>query len=250
MRAMAITLAVGGFLGISTAFGATNSVAPDAKTAEDRAALDEACTHTACRPDRAITLKTDTERSITFNFARTPYVDKSNVLYAYPGEMLMFHVEVDGNAVRPPVFVREESVKTGDVSLLEEREKAGLDGKDPGTPAFRQAVADWKANVTMKDRLAKAPPGTLYVFYRQIPGGPSMILETGHNLGPMLKFDATISRPGHEGFRFEHSSTCGVMSGLGSIETWPYVLGPVMLENIRLAVPQKNADGRTTVSCD
>lgn len=227
--------AVGGFLAISTSFAVMAQNALPEIPAEELAKLDAVCAQTVCRPDRKMILNLDAKRTMEANFARTPYVDKNGVLFAYPGEMLVFKVEADGKTIRPPVFVRLEQVPVGDVSTLDDRgRKAATDHDKDHPEAMAQYLADIKAGMGMNTRLEKAPPGTLFVFYRQIPNGPDMILETGHNLGGVLKFEATIARPTREGFHFEHTSTCGAVSGLGAIETWPYPIGPIMLENFTL----------------
>ena len=223
-------------LGLAPCFSASAQNGPDATAAAgDKdiiAALDAVCAKTACRPDTNLDLNLGREK-MTLKFARSPYVDQEKYVYVYPGEMLMFHVELAGGRPGVPVFVRTMQPVTGDVAKLSDQERESFSRDPDNAPAMLQALADSKADMFMTDRLKSAPPGTLYVHYRQIPAGPGMVLDIGHNLGSLLKYDATISIPGRGGFRFEHSSTCALQSGLGVFETWPYALGPIMLENFR-----------------
>jgi hypothetical protein len=151
--------AVGGFLAISTSFAAMAQNALPEIPAEELAKLDAICAQTACRPDKKMILNLDAKRTMEANFARTPYVDKNGVLFAYPGEMLVFKVEADGKTIRPPVFVRLEQVPVGDVSTLDDRgRKAATDHDKDHPEAMAQYLADIKAGMGMNTRLEIHPP--------------------------------------------------------------------------------------------
>ncbi len=230
-----ITAVIAGLIAISGASAATEPPISDLGSAASRTGLEAACKETACRPEQDISQKLGGGRSVSWHAPASPYVDKNGALYVLPGEMLVFHVEVKEGERVAPVFLRSEPPPPpGDVSLLNDQERKNAAADKDNEVAMAQAFADWHASKNMRDRLKDAPPGTLFVYYRQIPNGASMILETGHNLEGTLKFDASIGRFGRQLFVYEHSSTCGAISGLGSLETWPYPLGPILLGNFRL----------------
>jgi hypothetical protein len=252
MRVAMAALVLAGFLVVSQALGAAEIGPPPPPAppgvADSRPAPEEACKKTACRPAKLVVVRVNKDKTLGLGLSSSPYVDERGVLTIYPGERLVFHLEIDGGRLRPPAFVREQELKTGDISQLSETEKARFNANpnDPNTLALQQSRADMKVNGVMSDRLAKEPPGTLFVEYRQAAGG-AMILETGHNLPQALKFDATISYPGG---RHERTSICTVLPNLAGIETWGGPLLEMALSNFRTVEPQKDANGNSQVTCD
>lgn len=250
MRVASAVLILTGIFGLSEALSApepASSVPPVQTTVEAEKARDEACKRTACRPAKLVVIRVNKEKTVGLGLQPSPYVDETGAIHAWPGERLVFHVEMDGGALSRPVFVREEKLEVGDASTLTAAETARLSASDPNTPAIEQSLADMKINGLMRDRISKEPAGTLIVDYRQIPGGGAMILETGHNFPQALKFDAFINYPSG---RHEHSSTCGVLPNLLGLETWGGPLMELTLSNFRLVESQKDSNGRTTMTCD
>ncbi len=163
---------------------------------------DADCGQTMCRPGgNRVQLQLDGQRTIGFTVPKSPYVTKDGAIIIYPGETLEFDFPQAGDTLGTPRFLRDM--------------KNGIKANAPATAGL---------------------PAALTVEFKQDMSGvnPFMIMNLRHTMAKTLKLDATVSGFTHEGLKQAHSSTCALMPKLTDIETWPGVLGPVVLTNGRV----------------
>jgi hypothetical protein len=163
---------------------------------------DADCGQLSCRPGgNRVELHLDAERALSFAVPKSPYVTKDGSIIIYPGETLEFDFPNAGTDLGPPRFLR-----------------------------------DTKNNVTSSDSAAAKAPAALTIDFEQetIGGGPYMHMNLRHTLTKTLKLDATISGFTREGLKQSHSSTCALMPKIFDDESWPGILGPVVLANARV----------------
>jgi hypothetical protein len=156
-------------------------IASPALAADPPATADSDCIKYACRPGRALDLRTRENGPIHVRFGATPYV-KDGAVMILPGETLVFRFPASDAPSGEPVFVREESFTRGQPTGPDV--KFPVPENDPNGVVLRQAFGDVQANGTADKRLANEPPGTFFVAYRQMPDGTGMYLNHGAKFLP------------------------------------------------------------------
>jgi hypothetical protein len=177
-----------------------NPMAMKSSAPEPMVSLEQACARSVCRTEaKPMRLRTPEGTTITLMTERFPYADGGRVSI-FPGETFVVEFD-DARRVNQPRFV----------SLTDK--------------------IDDKPGITL------APTGskpTMSFELKQDADGPSMMLVTKSTLDAIVKFDATMYVPTGDGMRSEHTSTCPVIAGGGSFETWPFPIGMLVLSNFRV----------------
>lgn len=161
------------------------------------------CSHADCRPGGNRTfLHYDSQHGVEFVVPRSPYLGNDGSIVIYPGETLLFDFpQATANSPGRPRFLRTE------------------DGE-----------------VKSNDPAAAGARATLRVSYRQEPLAPGqfgMALDVKHLLPATLKFDTTISHFMTDRIVQAKSATCALAPNRTGGETWPELVGPLVLSDLR-----------------
>ncbi|WP_443747770.1 hypothetical protein [Asticcacaulis solisilvae] len=215
MRTLISTFAVAAMLAGAPAFAQT--------AAEPQPA--DACQATACRTggfDAVVLVDKDHYRTVPIT--HSPYVLPDGSILIFPGETIAIQFRRDGDTLSAPTFYRRFAPALP--ARIETGDKVGDDPANAGLPVIKGDVS--------KDKVAGLPPDTLLLSYGQANGQPGMMLFVDHTFARTLKLDATMSLIGKGRYEQRPTSTCPILPGVSSFESWPNPLGPMILKGFRL----------------
>jgi hypothetical protein len=213
--------------------------------------MDDPCANMPCRAASTIYLIAGDKTQLRFDVARSAYLTSDGHIVIRPGERLVFRFPMQPDGPGTPQFVSAESAAPPPLPDLKDPELAGLDLTDLSV----LSIAEEKHEITTKGdataQINNEPAGTLIVTFRQITGTTGMMLDITHNFPRALKLDAFIMAPKPDRWDLQYTSTCAVLSNVRDTESWPELLGGVILEKFRYGTSSdmSTTGNETVVHC-
>jgi hypothetical protein len=198
-----------------------------ALAADDAPDIAKVCAAQSCRDGGyEAVVAVDAEHYTTIPVSHSPYVLEDGSLLVFPGETLAVQFARDGDNLGAIVSVRRMAPRYP-AQIANPGASPAVNPADAALPALPGGLP--------AEETAALPPDTLLVSYGQMDpkGLAGMQLQLEHNFTRALKLTAILNqvRPGT--YNTHATSTCTVMPRMFDQESWPDVLGPIILGRFR-----------------